>query len=149
MILDAIKNLNRYTDIFFINKIKQYINDNDIASFFPGDYPVNDNILLKISEYDTKDSKDLFFETHDEHIDLQYVLSGVEIMQVCDINDLKEGVGPGIEGDFKFYLPTGVVSDVVVKQGFFVVFFNGEPHRPGCFVAKSAKVKKAVFKITV
>lgn len=36
---------------------------------------------------------------------------------------------------------------LILKPGEFTVFFPGQAHMPGCYVAKSEEIKKVVVKI--
>lgn len=150
MIFDKIENLYLYNNIPCLDKILEFIKNNDLLALKNSEYIVKENeVTLKIAEYYTRPAEELFFETHDNNIDLQIILNGVELMQITDLSALERADGPPeLTGDFKFYVSKGKISNMIVKEGFFSVFFHDDAHRPSasCFDSPM-KVKKAVFKI--
>ena len=151
MIFDKIENISLYASIPHIEEIKKFLSDNDLSQLVAGDIAIKgEDLFVKILDYETQPEQELFFETHDKYIDLQFVISGKERMQITDVAKLEAAKGPDIEGDFNFFKPVGGFSSIDVEKGFFTVFFNDDAHRPGCDCSDgSRKVKKAVFKIHI
>ena len=48
--------------------------------------------------------------------------------------------------DVAFFEASGSLS-FTAEPGFFVIFFPGEPHRPGLCAQNPEKIKKVIFKI--
>ena len=83
-------------------------------------------------------------------MDIQIILSGVELMQVVQPEYVKETNEFKLDGDFKFYKATERISDLVVGKNEFVIFNPGEPHKPGCsYLDTDSEIFKLVFKVKV
>ena len=48
-----------------------------------------DNLYATVSEYITKNEEDAKFEAHQKYIDIQYVISGKEIMSIAPLSTEK------------------------------------------------------------
>ncbi len=82
-------------------------------------------------------------------MDIQYVLSGQELIY---ISDMKSAAGIVKEfdpaKDVEFFRTSTAPRAVVMDSKTFVVAFPGEPHRPGLSPdGKSGKVRKVVVKV--
>ena len=82
MIIDKIENSHRYVDLGKrIEKAFKYINYTDLKNIQPGKYEIDEeNIFALISEYKTKPESEGKLEAHRKYIDVQYVISGEELM---------------------------------------------------------------------
>ena len=152
MIFDAVVRLDHYETIPLREDIIKFMTNHDLTALEEGDHALSgDDLVLKILDYETRPSDELFFETHEQHIDLQIVLKGEERMELsCKERLISADGPPGISGDFQFYKPQGGFSTLYVSIGFFAVFFPWDAHRPGCSADDiSSLVKKAVFKIKI
>ncbi|MDD3375234.1 MAG: YhcH/YjgK/YiaL family protein [Candidatus Omnitrophica bacterium] len=150
MIFDSLDRLNLYESIPRSKEIVEFLNANDFLNLELGDRKIiGDDLIAKVMEYETKPHEELFFETHDHHIDVQVMLSGGEVMQVINTEHLIPAQGPDIQGDFHFYKPNGPFSSIYVAKRFFTVFFPWDAHRPGCSLDQNKTVKKVVFKIKI
>ncbi len=86
-------------------------------------------------------------ETHDHHIDVQVLLVGKELMQTANLGSLRKS-NKTMDGDWTFFEESGHLSNLLIEEGHFVVFFPSEPHKPGCKSPTSdCPVVKLVFKI--
>ena len=148
MIVDHIDNLGRY-HVPKAKAIQDFIATHDCLSLPNGEMEIEGrNLFVRVMEYEPKPAAENSFEAHRVHADLQYVVSGVELMQYTDPKGLVLSVPYDAKVDFQFFKTPNDMTDVVVKQGWFTVFYPGEPHRPSCLYQNNkAKVKKIVFKI--
>jgi len=134
-----------------IQKGLTYLRETDFSTIEPGKYKVADDAILAIvSEYspDTKENRKA--ETHHNHIDIQYIATGEEIMGfglLADGVEAPEGYLP--EKDATFYKSVGNEIDIKVTQGMYAVFFPWDIHRPGCISQPGVKVRKVVLKLKV
>ena len=150
MILDKIDNLNRY-NLPLKEKILQFLKSRDAQTVPDGEHEIDGrNLFVRVMSGPLKPAAENKFETHRAYADLQYVASGVELMQVAP-NDLLKSITPyDKEGDFEFYQATDAITDLVVRAGEFTIFYPGEAHRPSCLYRQAPPVyKKLVFKIKI
>ncbi len=148
MIFDSINNLSRYS-FPYAEKILKFIKENDCLKLQPGQIDIDgQNLFVKVMEYEPKPATENRFETHQVNADLQYVVSGVELMQVTSSESLTAVTEYDKVGDYQFYKAETFITDIVVKEGQFTIFYPGQAHRPACLYQNNKnRVKKLVFKI--
>ena len=147
MIIDKIENADLYKNISErINKSFEYIKTTDLKNLPAGRYPIDgENIFALVSEYKTKPESVGKLEAHRKYIDVQYVISGVELMgyvSFCNqqiLEPYKE------ENDIVFF--KGDKSFTKVSAGMFAIFFSEDVHMPGISTGKISDVKKLVIKV--
>ncbi len=151
MIFDAIANLKHY-GIPKAEAIARFIAEHDCLNLPNGEIPIEGkDLFVKVMEYEPKPLDQARFETHRVHADVQYIVRGVELMQIARPQDLTPTTEYDSVGDYQFYTarPEGITA-LVVQSGEFTVFYPGKPHRPSCLYQNhKAKVKKLVFKIKI
>ena len=115
----------------------------------PGHYEVSPEMYYNVEEYDTDFEQNRRFEAHRKHVDIQCILQGEEMIYVEDADrlEVEEELLP--EKDVIFYRGTQIGTPHVLKGGDYLVFRPLKAHKPGVCVEAPARVKKAVFKITV
>lgn len=149
MIIDSIKNASKY---FCVHpsfeaafKALDGITDETPDERITVD---GDNIFINLSTYTNKNVDECLFESHKKYIDIQFVLRGSEIIDVCDTENLTFTDNRLDTDDIAFFENTDTFSRALLTEGLFVVLFPGEAHRP-CVApdGKGVKVRKAVAKI--
>ena len=132
-------------------QIKTFLKKQDPLSLTGEEVEINGReLFVRIAEYKTRLSQEGRFETHKVYADLQYVVSGAEIMQFAPANALTLATEYDPQGDVAFFTAQKDITDVVVRAGEFVVYFPGEAHRPMCQRGLGPEaVKKLVFKIKI
>ena len=111
----------------------------------PGRHEMEDGIYANVSEYTTKESG--IFEAHRRYIDVQYVVSGEEIVETAPVESLRLTRAYDLEADILF--GTGEGTPHVLRAGQAIVLLPEEAHRPGLCTDKPGTVKKVVFKVPV
>lgn len=102
-------------------------------------------MFASVQEYDTVDRTSGRFESHREHVDLQYTLAGVEGIDWCPRSELLPD-GPFAD-DVQFWLPpTTRFATIVNSPGRFAIFYPGDAHRPKVDAGPSP-VRKLVIKV--
>jgi YhcH/YjgK/YiaL family protein len=100
-----------------------------------------------VQEYDTKtESK---WEAHRKYIDVQYIIEGVEVMDVDRISSLDETIPYDETRDIAFFEGGEGATRCVVRAGEYAIFFPEDAHRPGLCLDVPAPVRKIVVKIKV
>lgn len=104
--------------------------------------------VYKIKRYDSRPPEDCKLETHNECIDLQYIVSGREYFCYAPLDsDLKE-INRHPTDDFIYY--EGETSKVVVKTGMFAMAHPGDAHLPELRIeSEGTPVVKVVVKVPV
>ena len=148
MIIDRLENAHKYADAHkgfaesfaFLQKA--------VAENLPvGRYEIDgDNVFAFIQEYDSKTES--AFETHKNFIDIQFVSSGVEVIEVADISKMTESIPYNPEKDVTFYEDYDKSSVSIIEAGAYGIFFPWDAHKPGLALnGNPDAVKKIVVKI--
>ena len=104
------------------------------------------NLFVLVQEYDSK--TDAKWEYHRKYIDIQYIVSGKEIITWDNIRNVPEGVEYNEEKDIaKFDMEGG--TDVVMEAGYYSILYPQDLHQPGRVFDKVEPIKKIVVKIAV
>jgi len=150
MIMDTMANAARYEVLH--KKFKtafDYIRNTDLASMSAGTYEIEGrDVFCMVQEYKTLSIEEKQFETHRNYIDIQYMISGEEMMGWAVPESLTVKTPYNPEKDCEFY-QNAEMSECVVGAGSYAIFFPEDPHKPGCTVAGKAvsDIKKLVLKI--
>lgn len=103
------------------------------------------DMFASVMEYDTVAREEARFESHREHVDLQYAIEGTEGIDWCPRAELQPD-GP-FGDDVQFWLPpTAPLTTLVSCPGRFSVFYPGDAHRPKVRIG-SIHVRKLVVKV--
>jgi len=148
MIMDSIENLSRYA-VAKSEAILKFIAEHDCIHLPDGEIEIQGRqLFVRIMSYTPKPAVENRFETHQIYADLQYLVSGAEIMQTARMKDLTPLADYDAKGDYRFFDASGEMTDLIVQAGEFAVFYPNQPHRPSCsYKGYKGFVKKLVFKI--
>ena len=106
---------------------------------------IGEDMYATVQEYDTVAREAARFESHREHVDLQYTISGTEGIDWCPRGEL-EPDGP-FANDVQFWLPPATpLVTLIQSPGRFSVFYPSDAHRPKVDVG-GGRVRKLVIKV--
>jgi len=147
MIIDKIENAHFYKNIGErISNSFEYIKATDLKTLPAGKYPIDgENIFALVSEYKTKSEQEGKLEAHKKYIDVQYVISGEELMGYVPLGGQRILDQYKEENDIVFF--TGDKSFTKISEGMFAIFFPDDVHMPGISTGKISNVKKLVIKV--
>lgn len=147
MIIDKIENAYLYNNISErINKSFEYIRTTDLKNLPTGKYLIDgENIFALVSEYQTKPESEGKLEAHRKYIDVQFVISGEELMGYAPLGNQQILETYKDENDIVFF--TGDKSFIKVSEGMFAIFFPEDVHMPGISAGNISDVKKLVIKV--
>jgi YhcH/YjgK/YiaL family protein len=148
MIFDTLSNFKNYCCInSHFSAVADYFSNTDIFSLQPGKYDIDGEAFALVMEYNSKNEKEGFIESHVEFIDIQIVLKGKERMGFININDCKEE-SYNKEKDLKKLAGDNIF--IQMKEGSFMILFPDDGHMPQInYEDKSEYVKKMVVKVPV
>lgn len=148
MVIDKIENSKLYLGLSErIAKAFAYIHETNLEAIELGRYEIDgENVFALIQEYNTKNLEDSKLESHFKHIDIQYIISGVELMGAITLSN-QIPYTKSIENDVAFY--EGNSALFKLEKGMFAIFFPDDLHRPGIKYEQNSKVKKLVVKIKI
>lgn len=145
MIVDSLKNCDKYVSCHDgFDKAFAFLRRASEENLSVGRYEIDgDRVFAFIQEYTSKTESS--FEAHKNYIDIQFILSGTEVMKVCDISQVKISV-PYTE-DVMFFEDNERASVAVVEAGEYGIFFPWDAHKPGLCFDTPEEVKKVVVKV--
>ena len=117
----------------------------------PGKYEIDGEVLYaSAQEYETFPEEGRVFEGHKKYIDLQFIVSGRERMEIVDIARAEEITPYDGTVDAAFFAPKETAWSGILEAGDFAILFPEDLHRPGLRADGTAEaVKKIVVKLAV
>lgn len=113
-----------------------------------GVYEINPRVKAIVSEYTTKVINENGYEAHRDDVDIQYLVSGKEVINSLPLEYLKETKPYNKEIDAAFYEEEGAKpQELLLGNGYFAILFPQDGHMPQLCVNKPEKVKKVVIKV--
>lgn len=127
------------------------------ADFPVGKYEMGDTSKCKsdwawisVQEYETKPREEKEFEGHQKYIDIQFIISGREEMEVCDISRMEVITEYDGTKDVQFFAPKGETAKLTLQAGDYAIFFPDDIHMPGVSPnGENVTVKKIVAKVRI
>lgn len=151
MIADTINNSELYKNLSpLIKKGFDYIKQTDFSKMELGKYLIEGDALFALfQEYETKDINDCKLEAHKKYIDIQFILSGRELIGVTPLTDQLPSKEYNADDDYALY--DNISSSMIkLESGDFAIFFPTDLHMPCLKIDnRSEKVKKVVIKVKV
>lgn len=146
MIVDRLANLAHYSSLHpRIERVLQFLNDNDLTQLQPGSYPIEDKMLfVNVVDTELKSVEDAHLEVHNDYIDLQMVLSGQESFGWAPRAELSAPQAEfDAERDIQFFDDAHQFV-YPLQEGQFTILLPEDGHAP---LIGSGRVRKAIFKI--
>ena len=149
MIIDTIDNASLYYGLGDgIAAALKYIESSDFSALRPGRYDIDgDQVYALVQDYFTRPRDAALWEVHRKYIDVQFVVSGREMMgytgirsvdasAIPEYNDEKDIVKFEANGDF-----------ILAGPGTFAIFTPQDAHMPAINVSQAEMVRKVVVKV--
>ena len=151
MIVDKIENAHFYANLSDrIAQALEILKDAKLAEKDDGRYEVDgDNLYYLVGRYTTKSIKEGKLEAHKKYIDLQYVLSGRELLGYHPLDNLDIEEPYNEDGDCVLYKVPDNISTVKLSEGMFCLLFPQDAHLPGCQLNGPSNVHKVVVKVRI
>lgn len=152
---DASVNRKEFAISYFKNKERwdkafNFLKDNDLKKLELKRYDIDgDNLFVPVSEYMTKNEEDAKFESHQKYIDIQYVVSGKELIGVAPASLKKDVLIPYDPAKDIEFMTVERYSDFPATPERFFIFFPGDLHRPGLKDGENSPVRKVVVKVKI
>lgn len=146
MVVDKLENLEKYVSLnpLFAQAV-EFLKSTDLDAHEIGKITLKEGeLMVNFSQTRHKTKEEAKLETHNQFIDIQIPLSGVEVMGYTPRTDLPEEEY-NAEKDITFY--KGLAKDyLTITPGMFAIFFPQDGHAPG---VTSDGVKKVIVKVRV
>lgn len=150
MIIDTLKNAQLYYGLGpkFV-KAFEYLQQTDFSKVEKGKYEIDGtNIFAIVNEYDTISTEGEQMESHKQHIDVQYIVNGEELIGHDFLRNQTPSKAYDETADFMLFGETPTFFSKL-EQGMFAIFFPTDLHMPNIRVTDPVPVKKVVIKINI
>ena len=149
MIKDSLKNANTYFNLSEnLKKGLEWLINNNMAEISCGKHVIDgDAVYASVQEYETK--LNAKYEAHRKYIDIQYMISGKELVGVLDIAKCKTCDAYDENSDLEF-LETSVKDEFQnLREGEFLILYPHDAHKPSIADGEKTIVKKVVVKVAI
>jgi YhcH/YjgK/YiaL family protein len=147
MIIDSL--LDTALENSFAADLRQaldYLRRTDLEALPPGRHDIDgDRLFALLQDYTTRSPDRCVWEAHRRHIDVQYVVHGMERMGYLPLANAREREPYDPERDVAFFDPG--TDYVTVPAGMFVVFMPSDVHSPSVAAGAPSAVRKVVVKV--
>jgi len=127
-----------------------FLRDHDLSKIEVKRYDIEGtNLYAPISEYYSKKEEDARYESHQKYIDIQYVISGKELIGITKIDDINEVLQTYDATSDIMFMSVNKIVNHKADPGRFFIFFPSDVHRPGLRDGDSTLVKKVVVKVKI
>lgn len=149
MVFDCLKNCEQYYSLHpLFEKAFDFIKKAEKEQLPVGKYELEGKALYAmVQEYDSKVPEAARNEGHRNYIDIQYVCSGEEVIEVEDIAKVVSKVEYNPEKDVEFYENAPKAVRCVLGDEDYAILFPHDIHRPGLTFEKTVPVRKVVVKV--
>ena len=132
-----------------INIVISQIRSADYSGIDAGEYQLDDGTTFAIQEYITRNEEDCILESHRNHIDIQYMIQGSEVLKMYSANCLANKGCYDEDKDSDYWYDGELETESLLVPGSFIVIYNGQPHKGAIKYIEQSKVKKLICKIDV
>ncbi|MDR3588991.1 MAG: YhcH/YjgK/YiaL family protein [Negativicutes bacterium] len=149
MIVGHIDNLEKELYPPLLMKGLRFLKETDFVKAPVGRNEIDgDKMFALVQEYQPDVRENRKAETHAKYIDIQYIVSGEEIMGYANLTGAAEVAEDRLaDKDAIFYKNLGDETDIKAGPGMYAIFFPWDIHRPGCMTKPGVTVRKVVLKI--
>jgi YhcH/YjgK/YiaL family protein len=127
-----------------------FLKENDLAKLELKRYDIDgNNLYAPVSEYLTKNEVDARYEAHKAFIDIQYVVSGRELIGIAPLSDTKDILEQYDTARDIMFMTVNEIKNVPATPDNFFIFFPGDVHRPGLKDGENSPVRKIVVKVKI
>ncbi|MDR3628512.1 MAG: YhcH/YjgK/YiaL family protein [Ignavibacteriaceae bacterium] len=147
MILDSIDNISLYKGLGDkVTKALNYLKETDFEKIENGKYELEGkDVIAAVSRYKTKPAEEGKWEAHKNHIDIQFIASGAEIIGYSFLKDMKPKTEYNPEKDVQFFEGEGQSAKAL--KNTFLILFPTDVHMPGIRINEAEEVIKVVVKV--
>src|SRR5436190_15218371 len=105
MIIDNVRNIDRYIALHpSFEKAFSFLKQHNPGEISLGKHVIDDeNIFAIVQEYETLDAVKEQMESHKKYIDVQYMVSGAELVRLSTLSDQQTSKEYDQETDFMLY----------------------------------------------
>ncbi len=125
-----------------------FLKNNDLQAMELKRYDIDgNNVYAPLSEYNSKNEEDARYESHKIYADIQYVVSGRELIGIAPETELNEILEPYSDEKDIMFMTVKNGKNYEARSDRFFIFFPADLHRPGLKDGENSPVRKVVVKV--
>lgn len=133
-----------------IQRALKYAMTTDIAALPAGNYPIEGDLMYaKVFDNTSKPVAETHPELHKDYIDVQFFVTGGELMGICPKKGDYEIVSQILEEDVYFLGDVEGEQFVKLVPGDYIILFPNDVHRPGVCEKEPQTYRKCVIKVAM
>ncbi len=134
-----------------IKKAIDFLRQPDIDGLTAGKVEIDgEKVFALVQKYETVVMDVPKFETHKKYIDVQYIVSGEEIIGWAPYGQMTATETYDVLKDICFgTVPKGLITPVYLQAGQMAVLFPEDSHAPRLAATGPSRVSKIVIKVQV
>lgn len=142
--------MERYDDVKSISEeAYNFLQKLQSLSWKDGKHELGNGVYVNIESYVTQERNSRQFENHNKYIDIQIMLDGEEIIEVCPVENMVASIPYDVERDVTFFTNNKIGTQHFLKKGEYLIIYPGQAHMPCVNVKEATWVRKAVIKIPI
>lgn len=152
MVFDNLKNCELYFGMHpRFREAFDFINKAIAENLDAGKYEIDGKELwASVQEYTSKLESEAKAEAHKNYIDIQFIVSGTEVIEGFDISKATPKSEYNDVKDVMFYEDYANADKGILSDNEYGIFFPHDVHKPGmCLNGNQATVKKIVVKVKI
>lgn len=106
-----------------------------------------DSVYVLLQKSMTRPPAEGRFESHQRYIDIQFLITGEEVIGLAPVENLEVTAPYNEAKDITFYAVAKGFEAVSLAPGQFAVFFPADGHMPLCAAGQPMEIHKAVVKV--
>ncbi|AJI96711.1 hypothetical protein BD65_956 [Yersinia ruckeri] len=131
-----------------IQRVLAYLSEIPLETLSCGRHEIDgDDIFMNVMAFEAQPGESKKAEMHHTYADVQLLIEGIEGIEYSTQTPVEHLEPYHAEDDYQLMAAIPDKSQLCMLPGMFAVFFPGEPHKPGCLLAGSGSIKKAVVKV--
>ena len=148
MIFDSLDNIRAYFNFKEFSPIYDHIVSLNPSSP-DGNIDIGEGNYIKVMTDKTRIHSEII-ESHQKEVDIQILLKGSELIKIYDSNAVEVKTPYNAEIDCQFYSdPRTAHNQLILKKGYFAVFYPQDIHNPLNAVDNVEELKKIVVKLNL
>jgi YhcH/YjgK/YiaL family protein len=133
-----------------IQRAIEYLKTTDILSMAQADYPIEgDKMFVKVFDNTSKTVAETHPELHKKYIDVQFWVTGGELMGIYPKKKEYEVVETHEDQDLYFLGDVEGEQFLRMEKGDYIILFPNDVHRPGIAEKEPQTYRKAVVKVSM
>ena len=150
MIYDHFSNLERYRNLSpSIYRALRFLADAkpDIAV---GRHSLGETDYVNIMDYETLRVNPVGYETHRQYIDIQYCITGSELVAIRQADTIQVTTPYNDQRDLTLHADDGAWrTELKIGNGYFLILFPNDAHMPQLCIDQPVALRKAIAKVHV